>query len=361
VPSEVRRVSPAERDALRRALELADEDPAAAHPNPTVGAAVLDPTGRLVGLGRSAPPGGPHAEIAALGAAGSGAEGGTLAVTLEPCHGTGRTGPCTTAILAAGIRRVVYCAADPAPGFAGGGAALAAAGVDVVGGVERAAARASAGLAGWLSAAEAGRPVVTWKVAASLDGRTAAADGSSRWITGPAARRAAHQLRARHDAVLVGSGTVLADDPELTVRDAGDCDVRQPLRVIADPRGRTPATARALGPGALVAVSTGVRWRGPAEVVEVARQPAALLAVLGRRGVRSVLLEGGPTLAAAFLTAGLVDRAVVHVGPVLLGAGPPALAGLDIGTIAAAQRWQIDGVGRLGPDAYLTARPLREA
>ena len=320
---------------MRRALELSRSVLGATSPNPPVGAVVLDAAGTVVGEGATSRAGGPHAEVVALAAAGQRARGGTAVVTLEPCRHTGRTGPCTGALLAAGVSRVVYAVADPTVAAGGGAGELQAAGVGVTGGVL--AQDAVLGpLEAWLAAQRLGRPHVTWKLAATLDGRSAAADGSSRWVTGEAARADVHRLRGEVDAVLVGSGTVLADDPELTVRpDPG----RQPLRVVLDRRGRTPAGARV----------------HPAVMLDAAG-PEAALADLAARGVVSVLLEGGPTVAAAFLRAGLVDRVVAYVAPVLLGAGPAALGDLGVGTISGAHRLRLDDVSRFGDDVRLTLR-----
>src|ERR687890_1684733 len=281
-------------------------------PNPPVGAVVLDATGELVGTGATAPPGGPHAEVRALAQARERARGGTAVVTLEPCAHTGRTGPCTEALVAAGVARVVVAVPEPTQLAGGGTARLRAAGIEVEDGVEQEAAEEGA-LADWLIAVRERRPFVVWKVAGTLDGRVAAADGSSRWVTGPEARAAVHRLRAPCDAVLVGSGTALADDPQLTVRDADlppthPAAARQPLRVVLDRRGRLPATARVLDDAAPTLVSAAA---GPAELLEE----------LFARDVRRVLLEGGPPLAAAFLREGLVDEAVIHLAPKLLGAG----------------------------------------
>jgi diaminohydroxyphosphoribosylaminopyrimidine deaminase/5-amino-6-(5-phosphoribosylamino)uracil reductase len=218
--------------------------------------------------------------------------------------------------------------------------------VDVELGVEQADAEAGA-LAGWLTGVHEQRPFVIWKVAATLDGRVAAADGTSRWITGEAARAAVHRLRATCDAVVVGSGTALTDDPQLTVRDAGgSVAVRQPLRVVVDRRDRLPATARLLDDAAPTLVSR-------------AATPADLLAELFDRDVRRVLLEGGPTLAAAFLRAGLVDEAVVHLAPTLLGAGPSLVGDLGISTIGDALSLTVVDVTPLGGDVQVRLRPTR--
>lgn len=339
-------ITDVERAAMARARQLGESVLGTTSPNPAVGAVVLDADGTPVGEGATAPPGGPHAEVTALARAGDRARGGTAVVTLEPCAHTGRTGPCADALLAAGIARVVVAVPEPTELAVGGAERLRAAGVDVVLGVEQAEAEAGA-LAAWLTGVHQQRPFVVWKVAATLDGRVAAADGSSRWITGEQARAAVHRLRATCDAVVVGSGTALADDPQLTVRDADGRDAaRQPLRVVVDRRDRVPATSRLLDGAAPALVSR-------------AADPAALLAELFDRDVRRVLLEGGPTLAAAFLRAGLVDEAVVHLAPTLLGAGPALVGDLGITSIGSALSLEIVDVTPLGGDVQVRLRPTR--
>ena len=342
----------AERAAMRRAVELAARGDLTVKPNPVVGAVVLDAGGSVAGEGWHERPGGPHAEVAALAEAGERARGGTAVVTLEPCAHTGRTGPCTEALLAAGVRRVVYAVADPNPLAAGGAARLAAAGVEVEGGLlaeeaERVNER-------WLTVVRRARPQVVWKYAATLDGRVAAVDRTSRWITGPEARADVHRLRARCDAVVVGVGTVLADDPQLTVRDAaGGLAGRQPLRVVVDSDGRTPTGARVRDGAAPTWVATGDELgRGLDGRVDLDALAKALLA----RDCSRVLLEGGPVLAAAFLRAGLVDRVVGYVAPALLGAGPAALADVGVSTITGALRLELDDVTRVGADVRLSGR-----
>jgi len=339
-------VTPAEQAAMARARELGLRVLGTTSPNPPVGAVVLDADGVVVGEGATSPPGGPHAEVHALARAGERARGGTAVVTLEPCAHTGRTGPCTDALIAAGIARVVVAVPEPTRLASGGATRLRAAGVDVELGAEQAEAEASA-LAAWLTSVREQRPHVVWKVATTLDGRVAAADGTSRWITGPEARAEVHRLRAGCDAVVVGSGTALADDPQLTVRDAeGRNAARQPLRVVLDRRGRVPGTARVHDDAASTLVSR-------------AASPVALLAELYDRDVRRVLLEGGPTLSAAFLAAGLVDEAVVHVAPQLLGAGAAMVGDLGITTITSALHLQVTDVTRLGGDVQIRLRPTR--
>lgn len=331
---------------MARARELGWSALGSTSPNPAVGAVVLDAAGQVVGEGATRPPGGPHAEVGALAQAGERARAGTAVVTLEPCNHTGRTGPCAEALLAAGIARVVVAVPEPTSLAAGGAHRLQDAGVDVELGVEQDLAEDGA-LAPWLLGIREQRPQVVWKVASTLDGRVAAADGTSRWITGPVARAAVHRLRASCDAVLVGSGTVLTDDPQLTVRDDEGHDVdRQPLRVVLDRRGRVPATARVRDDTARTHLSS-------------AADPAALLAELWDLDVRRVLLEGGPTLTAALLTAGLVDEVVLHLAPQLLGAGPGLVGDLGITTMAQALQLQTLDVTPLGRDVQIRLRPTR--
>jgi diaminohydroxyphosphoribosylaminopyrimidine deaminase/5-amino-6-(5-phosphoribosylamino)uracil reductase len=284
--------------------------------------------------------------VTALAHAGERARGGTAVVTLEPCAHTGRTAPCADALIAAGVARVVVAVPEPTELAGGGAARLRAAGIDVELGVEQAEAEDGA-LAAWLTGVREQRPFVVWKVAATLDGRVAAADGTSRWITGEEARAAVHRLRATCDAVVVGSGTALTDDPQLTVRDAaGRTTGRRPLRVVVDRRGRLPQTARVLDDAAPTHVSR-------------AGSPAELLAELFGRDVRRVLLEGGPTLAASFLRAGLVDEVVVHLAPSLLGAGPSLVGDLGISTMADALSLRIVDLIPMGGDVQVRLRPTR--
>ncbi|MFI0720294.1 bifunctional diaminohydroxyphosphoribosylaminopyrimidine deaminase/5-amino-6-(5-phosphoribosylamino)uracil reductase RibD [Streptomyces sp. NPDC021224] len=357
-----------ETDAMRRAVALSARALGATAPNPVVGCVILDDAGKPVGEGWHRRAGGPHAEIHALEAAGPAARGGTAVVTLEPCNHTGRTGPCAVALVEAGVARVVYAVADPSPAASGGAATLRAAGIDVEGGLL--AAEAEAVNAAWLTSVRRGRPYVLWKYAATLDGRIAAADGSSRWITSAESRADVHRLRARADAVVVGSGTLLADDPHLAVR--GVEGAVQPLRVVVDTRARIRPGARVLDDAAptLVAVAKDADTAhldtldGP-ETVRLPYGPGptrgldvtALLAELHARGVRSVLLEGGPTLAGAFVAAGAVDTVVGYLAPALLGAGPGALGPAGISTLAQALRLDVTDVARLGPDLRITAVP----
>jgi diaminohydroxyphosphoribosylaminopyrimidine deaminase/5-amino-6-(5-phosphoribosylamino)uracil reductase len=358
--------SPAEQSAMRRAIALATAALGTTNPNPAVGAVVLDSGDRLLAEAATAPVGGPHAEAAALGDAGEAAAGGTLVVTLEPCRHIGRTGPCTDAILAAGIRRVVYAVGDPTAPAGGGAEVLRAGGVDVESGVLAVEARRD--LEPWLTATGRQRPYVTWKYAATLDGRTAAADGTSRWITGAEARRDVHRERAMVDAVLVGIGTVLADDTLLTVRDWPT--ERQPLRVVVDGAARTPPSSRILDASArtLVAVGEDADERrlvalvaAGAEVVRLPRRAGridlgALLAALYERDVLLLLVEGGMTLAASFVRDRLVDRVVGYHAPLLLGSGPPVLGDVGIGTLPAAARLWLESVTPVGEDVRIVAK-----
>ncbi len=346
-----------EDEAMGRAIALAARGLGTTSPNPVVGCLLLGPAGDVVGEGFHAYAGGPHAEIVALAQAGERARGGTAVVTLEPCNHTGRTGPCAQALIAAGVQRVVIAVDDPTPAAAGGAATLRAAGVHVETGVRRA--EAEAGNVAWLTAVRRGRPYVTWKYAATLDGRSAAADGTSMWITSQPARTDVHRLRAEVDAVIAGVGTVLADDPQLTVRDLrdGSLAIKQPLRVVVDSAGRTPATARVRDGSAETWIATAAELgTGPDGRADL----SALLTELHARGVRAALLEGGPTLAGAFLAAGLVDRVVGYVAPKLLGGGSAALTGAGVTTIAEAIELDLIDIARIGPDLRFTATPQRK-
>lgn len=330
-----------ETDAMRRAVALAGSVDLTRDPNPRVGAVVIDKSGELAGAGAHHGAGTAHAEIAALREAGQRAAGATLVVTLEPCDHHGRTGPCTSAILAAGVRRVVFAQADPNPPAAGGADTLRRAGVEVDGGLLEAEARQLN--AHWSFAMQAQRPFVTWKLAATLDGRSAASDGSSRWVSGRAARVDTHRLRAGCDTILVGTGTVDIDDPWLTVRDPAD----QPFPPDRQPR-RAVMGLRALAGDRRV-------FDAAADTVRlVTREPAVALKELFDLGSRHVWLEGGPTLAAGFVRVGLVDEVIAYVAPTLLGAGAAAVGDLGISTIADAARFEFGDVARVGSDVRLT-------
>jgi len=297
-------------------------------PNPWVGAVVVDDQGTLLASGATEPPGGRHAEVVALDAAGHAAAGATLYVTLEPCSHTGRTGPCTERIRDAGVARVVVAVQDPDHHVAGQGiAVLRDAGITVD--VGTGADVAAEDLAAYLHHRRTGRPYVVVKFAATLDGRTAAADGSSRWITSEGARHDAHLLRATSDAIVVGAGTVRADDPELTVR-LGGFD-RQPLRVVL---GHAPPQAK---------VHPCLEYTG---------QLGALLEDLGGRGVLQLLVEGGASVSHDFVAQGLADRVVAYLAPSLMGGddGAPVLAGPGAATIEALRKGRFVSVSQVGED-----------
>ena len=340
--------SEVERHAMRRALELAATPGVPLGPNPRVGCVLLDAEGsevaQIIAEGYHRGAGTAHAEVAALLEAGQAARGATAVVTLEPCAHTGRTGPCTEALIAAGVSRVVFAQPDPNPLASGGEASLRAAGVDVAFGLlEREARMLNRA---WTFAMEHHRPYVTWKLAVTLDGRSSAADGSSRWITGEPARRDVHRLRAQCDAILVGAETVERDDPQLTVRDEVGAPVArdlQPLRVVMGTR-ELPLGQRVFDD---LAETLQVRTHEPAEV----------LAELHRRGRQHLFLEGGPTVAAAFLRAGLVDEVVAYVAPKLLGAGVNAVGALDVDSIGEALDLLLLDVTRVGDDVRLTLQP----
>jgi len=342
----------AEQAAMRRALELGATPGVPLGPNPRVGCVLLDDDGRTVAEGHHRGAGTPHAEADALARAGARARGTTAVVTLEPCNHTGRTGPCAEALIAAGVRRVVFARADPNPEAAGGAATLSAAGIDVESGLLH----VESGLLNrfWAFGLTHGRPFVTWKFATTLDGRSAAADGTSRWVSSPAARRDTHGLRATCDVMLVGTNTIAVDDPLLTVRDDHDRPrAHQPLRAVMGERDLDP-TRRVFARSS----------EGEAETVHLrTRDPEAALADLFDRGRRHVFLEGGPTLAAAFLRAGLVDEIVVYVAPMLLGAGRSAVADLGITTIGEALRPRVTDITVLDgepPNVRLTLAPRKD-
>lgn len=331
-------------DAMQRALRLAATPGVPLHPNPRVGCVLLAPDGTVVGEGYHRGAGHPHAEIEALRAAGERARGGTAVVTLEPCNHTGRTGPCAQALVEAGVARVVVAQRDPNPVAQGGLETLAAAGVEVEAGLLEDDARAVN--RSWTFAHEHGRPFVTWKFATTLDGRSAAADGTSRWVSSPAARRDTHLLRSLCDTMLVGTNTIEVDDPLLTVRDEHDRPLpAQPLRVVMGERA-LPADRRVFD---AAAATVQLRTRDPRE---------ALATLYRDHGRHHVFLEGGPTLAAAFLRAGVVDEVVCYVAPMLLGAGRSAVADLGIGTIGDALHLGITDVTVVGEGDETNVRIL---
>ncbi len=331
-------VSERETDAMRRALELAEQGPVTGG-NPRVGCVLLTPDGRIAAEGWHRGAGTPHAEVDALSKLGGDASGLTAVVTLEPCNHWGRTGPCSEALIAAGVARVVYGVSDPGARSAGGAERLREAGVAVTGGVL--AHDIEEFLGPWLASVRRGRPWVTVKWASTLDGRAAAADGSSQWITGTAARQRVHEERATSDAILVGIGTVIADDPSLTARgDAGELLAHQPVPVVVGERP-TPADA--------------ALRRHPAGVIETrSRDLATILAGLNERGLRRVYVEGGPTLASAVVAAGLADAYSVYLAPALLGGDRLAIGELGIPSMDGIRRLRLDGVERLGDDIHLS-------
>jgi diaminohydroxyphosphoribosylaminopyrimidine deaminase/5-amino-6-(5-phosphoribosylamino)uracil reductase len=352
-------ISGPEDAAMLRALDLAGQGVRGA--NPLVGAVLLSPDGAVLGQGHHRGAGSPHAEPAALAdarARGADPRGATMIVTLEPCNHTGRTGPCSEALIEAGVARVVYADDDGNGAAAGGALRLRAAGVRCVGGVQ--AERSRWLNERWAVAVAQKRPFVTLKSAQSLDGRVAAVDGSSRWITGAEARADGHRIRSLADAVLVGTGTVLADDPLLTARtgattgaehtQAGDAALhpggRARLRVAM---GETP-------------VPDAAAIRGDGFLQLPTREVPAALDALFARGVRHLLVEGGPRIASAFLRADVVDELFSYVAPVVLGDGSPAFPDLGVATLQDAARWALDDAGgpavqQLGADVRLHLRP----
>ncbi|MCV7222728.1 bifunctional diaminohydroxyphosphoribosylaminopyrimidine deaminase/5-amino-6-(5-phosphoribosylamino)uracil reductase RibD [Mycolicibacterium elephantis] len=327
--------------AMRLAIEKADDVKGRTYPNPPVGAVILDRDGEVAGVGATEPPGGPHAEVVALRRAGERAVGGTAVVTLEPCNHHGRTPPCVDALVAAGVSRVVYAVTDPNAVAAGGAVRLADAGVEVVAGV-LASEVAGGPLREWLHKQRTGLPHVTWKFATSIDGRSAAADGSSQWITSEAARADVHRRRAVADAIVVGTGTVFVDDPALTARlPNGTLAEHQPLRVVVGER-EIPSDAKVLNDDSRTML---IRTRDPNEVLKALSDRT------------DVLVEGGPTLAGAFLRAGVIDRILAYVAPILLGGPVTAVDDVGVLSIAHAQRWRFDGIEPIGPDVLLSLVP----
>ncbi|MBE3597064.1 MAG: bifunctional diaminohydroxyphosphoribosylaminopyrimidine deaminase/5-amino-6-(5-phosphoribosylamino)uracil reductase RibD [Hydrogenibacillus sp.] len=356
---------------MRLALTLAESTRAKTHPNPRVGAVIVK-DGRVVGLGAHLAPGEAHAEAHALHMAGEAARGATMYVTLEPCNHHGRTPPCTEAIIRSGIRRVVVAMEDPNPDVEGGGIErLREAGLSVDVGLLRA--EAERLNAPYLTAVAARRPFVWLKLAMTLDGRIATRSGDGRWVTNEASRRRVHELRDLSDAVLVGSGTVLADDPKLTARLPG---ARQPIKVILDGRLRTPASARLFdgaapvliftAPGADEAHKARLISRG-AEVIEVPLEAQAktearlsvraVLEHLFRRDIRLLLVEGGAKVAGAFWSAELIDRVTVFIAPKIAGGGLSPLDGTGVLKMAEAVSLVDVAVERFDGDLAVTGRP----
>ncbi|MEB3984198.1 bifunctional diaminohydroxyphosphoribosylaminopyrimidine deaminase/5-amino-6-(5-phosphoribosylamino)uracil reductase RibD [Mycobacterium sp. 663a-19] len=327
--------------AMRLAIEQANQVKGTTYPNPPVGAVILDPDGRVVGVGGTAPAGGDHAEVVALRRAGSLAAGGVAVVTLEPCNHYGKTPPCVNALIDAEVATVVYAVTDPNETAGGGAGRLSAAGVQVRPGV-LADQVAGGPLREWLHKQRTGLPHLTWKYASSIDGRSAAADGSSRWISSEASRADLHRRRAMADAIVVGTGTVLADDPALTARlPDGSLAEKQPLRVVVGMR-EIPSEAKVLNDDSRTMV---IRTHDPLEVMKALSDRT------------DVLLEGGPTLAGAFLRAGVVNRILAYVAPILVGGPVTAVDDVGVSSISKALRWQFDGVDRAGPDLVISLVP----
>lgn len=353
---------------MQRALQLAAAARGRVSPNPAVGAVVVQ-GGRVVGEGQTQPPPGEHAEIVALQQAGAAARGATMWVTLEPCSHFGRTPPCVDAILAAGVARVVCSIEDPDPHVNGAGIArLRAAGVQVDVGCE--AERTREHLADYIMHRRSGRPLVTAKFAASLDGKIAARSGDSRWVSGPETLIWAHEERTRLDAIAVGVNTVLVDDPQLTARPNGsESGARQPLRVVVDSRGRTPSAARVLQGPARTLIATTTRaadgWRAEmqrrgAEVALLPEQDGhvelrALVTLLGQRDCLNLLVEGGGVLLGSFFDAGLIDRVQAIIAPMIIGGrdAPTAVEGCGAERMADALRLERLRVSRLGRDVLI--------
>ena len=362
---------------MREALAQAETGIYRTWPNPSVGAVVVA-DGKIIGRGTTARPGGPHAEVTALAQAGARARGATLYVTLEPCNHYGRTPPCVDAILAAGIARVVVAGGDPHPQVAGAGLArLREAGIALTVGVEEDAAELLN--AGFLSLQRRGRPLVRLKLAASLDGRTAMASGESQWITGPEARQDVQRWRARSPVLLTGVGTVLADDPRLTLRLAAlpelDATDRAALaerphhRAVLDRHLRTPPTAQLFsapgvvlfhGPEADPARARALEEAGASLVALSAVEAEAPFDAVGAwcaaRNFGDVLLECGPTLAAAALSQNAVDEVLMYQAPLILGADARPLAGLTLATLAEAKRFTLFEHRQIGTDLRLRLR-----
>jgi len=365
-------------DLMLRAIAVARAARRHTAPWPAVGC-VIARDGQVVGVGATGPfPTGPHAEVAALHDAGDRARGGTAYCTLEPCNHHGNTPPCTEALIAAGVARVVVAVGDPDERVAGRGyARLRDAGIEVETGVGAPAAERD--LAPYLHHRRTGRAFVVAKVALSLDGRAAAADGTSQWITSPEARADAHELRADAQAIVVGAGTALADRPALTVRDVAVAPARPPLRVLLDGRGRVPASGPLFDPelGPTLVVTTEAAapgavdaWRAAGAKVEVvAPSPTgrgvdldATFSLLGREGVLQALVEGGGELLGAIVAGDHAQRVVVYVAPVLLGTdGAPGFAFPGPRSIGAAARWDVVDVVRTGADVRLELEPGAEA
>jgi diaminohydroxyphosphoribosylaminopyrimidine deaminase/5-amino-6-(5-phosphoribosylamino)uracil reductase len=335
-------------DAMIRALELALNGPAKGV-NPQVGAVILDSTGEVLGEGFHKGSGTPHAEVVALAAALSGSEklpaGSVAVVTLEPCNHTGKTGPCAKALIEAGVSKVVFASSDPGENSGGGADTLRYSGVEVQAGLFSD--KADQQLRIWLTATKNQRPFVTLKWASSVDGRAAAEDGSSKWISGADSRADAHRRRSEVDAILVGTGTALIDDPELTARKSdGSLHESQPLRVVLGTR-ELPSNLRV--------------FNSDAETVTIKTQSIhGALSELFERGIKHVLVEGGPTLASRFVQMDLVDEFVIYLAPKLLGGDKLAIGSIDVPSIDQAKGLTFTELSKLGDDALIVATPVRE-
>ena len=328
-------------NGMRHALSLAAHGPAWGV-NPQVGCVLLNDAGEIVSEGWHRGAGTPHAEVDALSKVAS-AQGLTAVVTLEPCNHTGRTGPCALALIEAGVRKVVYAVSDPGDASAGGAQRLRDAGVDVEAGVLKT--EVEEFIHPWLTAARLGRPFVTVKWASSLDGRAAANDGTSQWITGTAARQHVHEQRAKADAIVVGTGTVLADNPSLTARgDGGELMEHQPIPVVIGERAIPAGSALEKHPHTPIVTGT--------------RDLNTVLDALFKQDIRHVFVEGGPTLASAFIAAGLADEYLVYLAPLVIGGAKTATTDVGIATMADLGRLRITAVERLGEDILITARPV---
>jgi diaminohydroxyphosphoribosylaminopyrimidine deaminase / 5-amino-6-(5-phosphoribosylamino)uracil reductase len=335
------------KDAMNRALELALKGPAQGV-NPQVGAVILNSAGQVIGEGFHKGSGTKHAEVVAIEQALNGKSrlepGAVAVVTLEPCNHTGKTGPCAQALIEAGISKVVYASSDPGENSSGGANTLRAAGVEVESGAEKQ--KADHQLRVWLTASKNNRPFVTLKWASSLDGRAAAGDGTSKWISGEASRADAHQRRTEVDAILVGTGTALIDNPELTARKPdGSLYENQPLRVVLGER-ELPSSLRV--------------FNEDAETLTIRTQSIhGALEQLYERGIKHVMVEGGPTLASRFVQMDLVDEFVLYLAPKLLGGEKLAIGSIDVSSMADAKQLEFQEITPLGQDVLIVAKPVR--
>jgi diaminohydroxyphosphoribosylaminopyrimidine deaminase/5-amino-6-(5-phosphoribosylamino)uracil reductase len=359
-------------ELMARALGLAERGLATARPNPVVGCVLAAADGQVIGEGWHERTGGPHAEVIALDAAGGKARGAAVYITLEPCSHHGRTPPCADRLIAAGVARVIYAVADPNPQVAGEGAAkLKAAGIEVASGLL--AQQATQLNRGFFSRMQRGRPWVRLKLAASLDGRTALANGDSKWITGGAARADVHRARARSGAVLTGIGTVLADDPALTARPDGVAAELQPIRVVLDSELNTPVDAKLLSEPGQTLICHATAASGKAAALENAGAELrrmessaagvdfdAVFAELVRREVNDVWVEAGAALAGALLSAGLVDELLVYQAASVLGDSARGMFALPTLTdMDERLQFELEDVRRVGDDLRLTYVPLK--